>query len=259
MKTRFFLIVLFFAISINFSFSQDKEIEKVFVKGGTFTMGNDDFSNTSPTHKVTLNDFYIGKYEVTNSEFVKFLNDKGNQKEGGKDWIIVRKNSQIQKRGEIYIVKKGSENRPVNFVSWYGARAYSKWIGGRLPSEAEWEYAARGGVKSKKCKYAGSNNLEEVARYGGGWLSEVGTKKANELGIYDMCGNVREWCQDRYHNNYKNAPTNQTAWEEGNSEERVFRNAGLTYRTESYEISFRDYRKATSHSIDTGFRVAFDK
>lgn len=145
--------------------------ELVFVKGGTFQMG-DTFGHGSydekPVHTMTISDFYIDKYEVTNAQFCKFLNEKGNQKEGGALWLDIKSEScLIEKQGERYVPKSGYENHPVIMVTWYGAKAYCQWAGGRLPTEAEWEYAAKGGRKSQGYQYSGSNNLAEVDWYYG--------------------------------------------------------------------------------------------
>ena len=133
-----------------------------------------------PTHQVTLtNDYYIGKYEVTQAL-----------------WKAVMGNNPSNFKGD---------NLPVEQVSWDDCQEFISKLNRitgktfRLPTEAEWEYAARGGNKSRGYQYSGSNNLSDVAWYGGNSgdvTHAVGTKQPNELGIYDMSGNVREWCQD---------------------------------------------------------------
>ena len=162
-------------------------IDMVRVEAGTFTMGatpemknpNDD---EKPTHRVTLtNDYYMGKYEVTQAL-----------------WKAVMGNNPSKFKGD---------NLPVENVSWYDCQEFISKLNRitgktfRLSTEAEWEYAARGGNKSRGYQYSGSNNLSDVAWYkdnGGSKTHAVGTKQPNELGIYDMSGNVYEWCQDRY-------------------------------------------------------------
>lgn len=161
------------------------KIEMVYVKGGTFTMGAtseqsiDADDREKPAHKVTLDSYYIGKYEVTNELWKAVMGGTIVSREGAKD------------------------NEPVVFVSWYDIQRFLRKLNAmtgknyRLPTEAEWEFAARGGNASRGYKYAGSNIRNEVMWY---WdnIHEVGTKSPNELGIYDMSGNVEEWCQDWY-------------------------------------------------------------
>lgn len=162
-------------------------IDMVRVEAGTFTMGatsemKDPYDDEKPTHQVTLtNDYYIGKYEVTQAL-----------------WKAVMGNNPSRFKGD---------NLPVELVSWDDCQKFISKLNNitgkkfRLPTEAEWEYAARGGKKSRGFQYSGSNNLSDVAWYDGNSGNKthaVGTKQANELGIYDMSGNVCEWCQDWY-------------------------------------------------------------
>ena len=162
-------------------------IDMVRVEAGTFTMGataemKDPWKEEKPTHQVTLtNDYYIGKYEVTQAL-----------------WKAVMGNNPSNFKGD---------NLPVEQVSWDDCQEFISKLNRitgktfRLPTETEWEYAARGGKKSRGYQYSGSNNLSEVAWYkenSGYKTHAVGTKQANELGIHDMSGNVLEWCQDWY-------------------------------------------------------------
>ena len=220
-------IALVWAGIMLFGTKNIKGSEMVFVKGGNFQMGSessDAGSDEKPIHSVTLDDFYISKYEITNAQFCKFLNEKGNKEEGEVTWLDLEGNyktekCRIQKNGSTFTVETGYENYPVIYVSWYGAKAYCEWAGGRLPTEAEWEYAAKGGNKSKNYKYAGSDNIDEVAWYTKNSYDKgedhadygthiVGSKKPNELEIYDMTGNVWEWCSDWYGSDYyANSPS----------------------------------------------------
>ncbi|MBN1999156.1 formylglycine-generating enzyme family protein [candidate division KSB1 bacterium] len=170
-------------------------------------MGSDDGEyEEQPPHKVYVDDFYIDKHEVTNAQYCRFLNEKDNQQEYGVKWLYIDyADCKIVNQANKFILVDGYADHPVIKITWYGARAYANWAGKRLPTEAEWEYAARGGSKSKGYKYSGSNNPNDVGWYennSGGDTHPVGEKQPNELGLYDMTGNVFEWCIDRYHSDY---------------------------------------------------------
>jgi len=184
---KFIAVVLILPIVIiacNKEKSHPAEPEMIKVKGGTFTMGCSDdecYYDELPQHKVTLKSFKIAKYPVTEKQFIAIMGDNQDPFQG--------------------------TDRPVGNVSWDYAQVFIAKLNEitgknyRLPTEAEWEYAARGGNKSKGYKYSGSNNIDEVAWYGGndGFKTKpVGTKAPNELGIYDMSGNIQEWCSDLY-------------------------------------------------------------
>ena len=161
---------------------------------------------------------------------------------------------------------KNRDSHPVNSVSWNNVQDFIKKLQAqtgktfRLPTEVEWEYAAKGGFKSKGYKYAGSNNFDEV-----GWYNKnsknstrpVAQKKANELGIYDMSGNVWEWCQDKWHNSYEGVPTDGSAWETGESLLRVLRGGSWRDDARNCRTTFRGNIFSDIRDNDIGFRLVF--
>jgi formylglycine-generating enzyme required for sulfatase activity len=173
------------------------------IPAGEFEMGsNDGEGDEKPVHTVYLDAFYMDKYEVTNAQYAKFLNDYGrNPDAAGHELLDI--NSEyclIEKVGSTYRPKSGYENHPVIEVTWYGAAAYAQFYGKRLPTEAEWEKAARGGLVGKKYPW-GDEAPEGKASFGGG-LKPVGSFAPNGYGLYDMAGNVWEWCADEYYSGY---------------------------------------------------------
>lgn len=252
--------------SSNHSFSAEldlKGVEMVFVEGGSFEMGAADFEkDEKPVHSVKLTNFYISKYEVTNAQFCAFLNAIGADEKGsfkGQDYIDIRsKDAEIKFENGKFICAGGKENHPVSYVNWYGAEAFCTWAGGRLPHEAEWEFAARGGNMSLGYKYAGNKSVSRV-----GWYDliarestcEVGGKQPNELGIYDMSGNVWEWCNDWYGKDYyENSPVlNPPGPEEGL--EKVIRGGSFYSMAEICRVSNRATLPAKTSDMEMGFRV----
>ena len=189
-----------------------KEMEVVYVTGGEFEMGATDmYDDEKPVRTIRLDSYYIGKYEVTQAQWLAVM---------GQD-----------RYGRDYEYGKG-DDYPAYYVSWNEAQEFCKRLSettGKkygLPTEAQWEYAARGGNKSQHYLYAGSDDLDEVAWYNGGTFATahpVGQKKANELGIYDMSGNVSEWCSDWYGRYDENDTDNPQGPTEGYASQRVNR------------------------------------
>lgn len=201
MKKYIYNIILLFAVVC--VSAQVTESDMIEVEGGNFTMGNSSYSRESPTRNVTVSTFYMSKNVITNAQFAEFLNAYESQtvkhnEFAGKlmfkedSWGIINNNGAWQ-------AATGFEQHPAINVTWYGADAYCKWAGGRLPTEAEWEYAAKGGVNKNVFVYSGSSTASTVAWYynnSGQTNKQVGTKTPNTLGLYDMSGNVYEWCSD---------------------------------------------------------------
>jgi formylglycine-generating enzyme required for sulfatase activity len=216
-------------------------MKMVYVEGGTFQMGatseqgNDAYDYEKPVHTVTLDSYYIAECEVTQEQWQKIM--------GG------------HFTGAYYY--------PVRNVSWEKATLFCKKLseltGKRyvLPTEAQWEYAARGGKKSKGYKYSGSNTIDNIAWY---WDNSRNTphgvkqKHPNELGLYDMSGNVYEWCSDWYRYGYpSNSQTNPTGPSSGS--ERVLRGGGYGGDARDCRVSARFYGIQSYGLADYGFRI----
>jgi len=249
------------------------EEDFVLVEKGTFVMGDtwgDGESDEKPTHRVTLTyDFYIGKYEVTFDEYDAFCEAMGKSKPKDQGW--------------------GRGNRPVINVSWNDVIAYCNWLseseglpeaydeegnfldkygrittdpsevtGYRLPTEAEWEYAARDGKKSKGYKYAGSDDVDDVAWYdsnSGDKTQEVGKKAPDELGIYDMSGNVWEWCSDWRDSGYYSKSPTTNPYNSTVASYRVIRGGSWVYSARYLRVANRVYALSSNTYADLGFRI----
>ena len=213
--------------------------EMVYVEGGSFDMGatteqgSDTEYDEIPVHSVTLSGYYIGKCEVTQELWLAVMGS----------W-------------------PGGAQNPVESVSWNDCQNFIKKLNSltgrtfRLPTEAEWEYAARGGKKSRHYKYSGSNNIFDVAWYNrnsGGSTHAVGTKSPNELGIYDMSGNVWEWCSDWYGGYSAGAQTNPQGPSSGSR--RVLRGGGWFYNARCCRVSYRGDRDPSIGSPSIGLRL----
>jgi len=220
-------------------------IKWIRVEGGRFTMGNKmgtGDSDEEPEHTVVLKTFYLSSTEVTFRQYDAFCDAAGYIKpsDGG----------------------SGRGNKPVINITYKQARKFCEWMGGRLPTEAEWEYAASGGQKSAGFRFAGSNELKDVAWFkgnSGGVIQIVGGKHPNELGIYDMSGNVWEWCSDYYATNYyRQSPENDPECT-SNSKYRVRRGGSCYSELSECRNKNRGMYYPNWKSEDTGFRVCRDK
>ncbi|MBN1782439.1 formylglycine-generating enzyme family protein [bacterium] len=178
----------------------------VFIEAGReFMMGSENGDeDEKPVHRVYLDDFYMDACEVSNARFCIFLNEQGNQSGGGVEWLDMESGyCRIMKQDGLYVPREGYENHPVVEVTWYGAEAYTAWAGKRLPTEAEWEYAARGGLEGEDYPWGEGIN-SKYANYNGrnDGTMPVENYPPNGYGLYQMAGNVQEWCADWYEDNY---------------------------------------------------------
>jgi len=225
----------------------------IFVEGGAFDMGSaDDDPEASysekPRHRVKVSELFIGEFPVTQALWKAVMGDNPSRFEG--------------------------DDRPVEMVLWDDSQDFIRRLNEatqatrslgyhyRLPSEAEWEYAARGGkYHADGYKYAGSDRLKDVGWFDGNSDREtqpVGQKDANQLGLYDMSGNVWEWCEDDWHDNYKGAPTDGSAWidtpERGTL--RVARGGGWFLTARACRVAYRSHDGPDSRVSFLGFRLA---
>ena len=250
--------------------------QTVLVNGGTFMMGSlsgTGFSDEHPQHNVTVSSFRISKYEITNQQYADFMNAinaNADGSVGGVEYLSIASSScQISYNGGSFVVDAGKENYPVIMVSWYGAKAYSEYYGGRLPTEAEWEFAARGGNSSNGYTYSGSYNIDDVAwyldnstnpdnpMYSGRGTHTVGIKSANELGIYDMTGNVDEWCNDWYDSSYYGSSPSNDPQGPATGTYRVNRGGSWSSDADNCRVADRDNFDPTSTYTSLGFRPVF--
>ncbi|MEN0050184.1 MAG: formylglycine-generating enzyme family protein [Bacteroidota bacterium] len=220
--------------------------EMIFVEGGKQRLkGINIFEDEERFLEIEVSDFYMAKFPVTQAL-----------------WEAIMGNNPSAFQGA---------NRPVEKVSWEDAQVFLKKLNAnlgltedspnryRLPSEVIWQYAAMGGQQSKGFQYAGSHILKEVAWYGKNSHDEtksVGLKLANELGLHNMSGNVWEWCEDRWHEDFENAPQDGSAWSEGESSTRVCRGGSWIYNFDYYcRVAYRNYYFSDFRDNVIGFRV----
>ncbi|MEM6632801.1 MAG: formylglycine-generating enzyme family protein [Bacteroidota bacterium] len=225
--------------------SNSLSFEMIWVQGGSFQMGNresDAEDYELPVHEVQVSDFFIGKYPVTQALYQAIMGETPSNFNG--------------------------KDHPVEQVSWEEAQAFIQKLNNqvgksyRLLTEAEWEYAARGGIYSEDYLYAGSDNLKEVGWYVGNnnpnGTKPVGQKLPNELGIYDMSGNVYEWCEDDYHDNYQGALKDGSAWLDQPSRGglRVLRGGSWLGDARYCRVSYRNGGGPDFRDNYVGFRLA---
>ena len=259
MKKTFILLFMAFCLFTDYVSAQSNAVEKpkdfvvtvkgvsfkmIYVEGGTFMMGatqeqgDEAHDDEKPAHSVTLSDYFIGETEVTQELWQ----------------AVMRKNPSKFKGPRL----------PVEQVSWRDCQTFVRRLNAltgkkfRLPTEAEWEYAARGGQKSQGYMYAGSNTLGDVAWHDGGikgGTHEVATKSPNELGIYDMSGNVYEWCKDWYGENYYSKSPKDNPQGPSKGSERLNRGGSWVDFAWLCRVSNRDCFTPNKGSFFLGLRL----
>ncbi|MBC7775660.1 MAG: SUMF1/EgtB/PvdO family nonheme iron enzyme [Phycisphaerae bacterium] len=217
----------------------------VFVKGGAFTMGctgdlDDCGNNERPAHQVTISDFYIGRCEVTKEQ-----------------WMHIMGSNPDRNKGCDVCPVKTSWNEVDKFIKKLNVQYPDKNY--RLPTEAEWEYAARGGNQSQGYKFAGSNVATDVAWAGSTKQQPVGKKKPNELGLFDMSGNLWEWCYDWYDANYYLNSPSINPMGPINGTNRVIKGGSVGNFSKQLRVSNRDSETPNTNGIMVGFRLARTK
>ena len=238
------------------------------IEGGSFMMGNNTGvePHERPEHNVSISSFYLAKTELTWDDYEKFCDSTKHYKPDDMKW--------------------GKGTRPAVIVSWYDAVEYCNWLskqqklqpcyvikdkevtwldtanGYRLPTEAEWEYAARGGSKSKKTLYAGADKIDDVAWYeknSDNKTQPTAQKTANELGLYDMNGNVWEWVWDVYDGEYYRKSPAENPKGPGAGVYRVFRGGAWYNKVPYVTVSTRQYHSPEYRQNSVGFRIARNK
>lgn len=234
--------------------------EMQVIKGGTFIRGSRDGNRDEmPEHKVHLKNFAIDIHPVTNEQFVRFLEAMGGEKDAQNNDIIRLKESRIKRSGGKLSIESGYSKHPVVGVSWYGAVAYAKWVGKRLPTEAEWETAARGG--EDYCRYPTGEEIEKhQANFFSSDTTPVMSYPANSVGLYDMSGNVYEWCQDWYGYNYYDVSAQEPDQPKGPLQGvyRVLRGGCWKSLREDLRCSHRHRNNPGCENRTYGFRCATD-
>lgn len=224
-------------------------LEMIAIPAGKFLMGSADGegeNNERPHHPVTVPAFYLGKYAITNAQ-----------------WKAVMGTEPALQLGEKFC----DENQPVIYVSWDEAQGFCQKVSlksgrnYRLPSEAEWEYACRAGSQTTYSFGNDAQQLGQYAWYGGVFRGNfqtqpVGRKQPNKFGLYDMHGNIWEWCLDRWHKNYQGAPLDGSAWtSDGDSRSRLLRGGSWNYNPRFCRSAYRYDTSPNNYDCAFGFRV----
>ena len=215
------------------------KLDMISIPGGKFMMGSPEGEGSNdekPQHEVTVQAFYMGKYPITQAQYQEVMGNNPSH-------------------------FKGDDQRPVEKVSWDDAVEFCKKLSKqtgkeyRLPTEAEWEYACRAGTAT--AYYFGENITKELANCIGSGTTAVGKYPPNVFGLYDMHGNVWEWCEDNWHDSYKGAPTDGKAWVSEDSNNNVIRGGSWINDPDSSRSAYRLYDARGDRIFNIGFRVGY--
>lgn len=232
----------------------------MLIPAGEFEMGTPDRVNASPVHTVYVDAFYMDRFEVTNRQYRIFLEENPQWRKGRIDPRYHDGNYLAHWNGDDY--PEGMGAHPVTYVSWYAANAYAKWAGKRLPTEAEWERAAKG-PEGHEFSYGNRFDPEKAntARQHGGTV-RVGSYEPNGYGLHDMTGNVLEWVADWYAEDYYARSPRRNPKGPESGESHVLRGGAWIYRDDRASATYRFYtlppaldRQCTDY---IGFRCAMD-
>lgn len=261
----------------------------IVIPSGSFDMGSPDSENgrsddEGPVHRVNVAAFALGKTEITRGQFATFVkNTRYNT--GGKCWTLVE--GKVKERDGDWrsLGYPQNNNSPVGCINWHDAKAYAIWLSRltgkkyRLPTEAEWEYAARGNTQTSRywgenpddaCIYANAADKVAQAKIQGAsswsvhncvdgfdYAAPVGSFKVNAFGLNDMLGNVWEWTEDSYHDNYKDAPADGSAWQ-GDDTKRILRGGSWNNAPRNVRSAIRNSYQPDLRYSFFGFRLARD-
>jgi formylglycine-generating enzyme required for sulfatase activity len=233
--------------------------EMIVIPSGEYARGSlTGARDEMPRHKIQISPFALDTHPVTNEQFVRFLDVMGGEKDAQNNDMIRLKESRIKKLGGKLVIESGYSKHPVVGISWYGASAYAKWVGKRLPTEAEWEIAAS---SLKEDLYPTGETIEKsMANFFSSDTCPVMSYAPSLIGLYDMAGNVYEWCQDWYGYNYYEAsiqePLNPAGPQQGVY--RVLRGGCWKSLKEDLRVSHRHRNNPFAVNSTYGFRCAAD-
>ena len=248
------------SISLPKGITGSDDAPMALIPAGEFQMGSSNGPKEErPVHTVFLDAFYIDKYEITNKQYRKFIEATGHKEPEGYD--LTRRNS-VKPWNDP---KLNGDEKPVVCVNWEDATAYAKWVGKRLPTEAEWEKAARGGLVGKKYPWGDTITHDDANYKGTGgkdiweYTSPVSSFAPNGYELYDMAGNVWEWCADWYDSDYyKISPKDNPKGPSANRSWRILRGCPWNYPADNTGVSLRGYESPYLTYIFVGFRCVQD-